>query len=56
MEDIAKTMTDNILKSLRNENAPERAIIEAYLSIMVYKLKKEGVEEYLKINQKNLHK
>ena len=56
MEDISKTMTDNILKALKQENAPERAIIEAYLSIMVYKLKKEGVEEYLKFNQKNLRK
>jgi hypothetical protein len=40
-------MTDDILRSIRMKDAPERVLIEAYLDVMIKKHRKEAVTEYI---------
>jgi hypothetical protein len=41
-------ITDDILKGLRMEKAPERILIEAYLETVIKRIKKEVIEEHTK--------
>jgi hypothetical protein len=41
-------ITDDILKGLRMEKAPERVLIEAYLDTVIKRIKKEAIEEHTK--------
>lgn len=41
-------ITDDILKGLRMEKAPERILIEAYLETVIKQIKKEAIEEHTK--------
>ena len=47
----AQEITDDILKSLNKKNAPERILIEAYLEVIIKRIKDEAVNEYI-ANQK----
>jgi len=39
-------ITDDILKGIRMEKAPERILIEAYLETVIKQIKKEAIEEH----------
>ena len=41
-------ITDDILKGLRMEKAPERILIEAYLETVIKRIKKDAIEEHTK--------
>lgn len=41
-------ITDDILKGLRMEKAPERILIEAYLETIIKRIKKDAIEEQIK--------
>jgi hypothetical protein len=41
-------ITDDILKGLRMEKAPERILIEAYLDTVIKRIKNDAVEEHIK--------
>lgn len=41
-------ITDDILKGLRMDKAPERILIEAYLETAIKRIKKEAIEEHIK--------
>ena len=41
-------ITDDILKGLRMEKAPERILIEAYLETIIKRIKKDAIEEHIK--------
>ena len=47
----AQEMTNDILKALNKKDAPEAILIETYLEVMVTRIKKEAVNEYI-ANQK----
>ena len=38
-------ITDDILKGLRMEKAPERILIEAYLETVIKQIKKEAIDK-----------
>jgi hypothetical protein len=40
-------MTNDILKSLRKEGAPEAILIESYLDIIIKRHRAEAVQEYI---------
>ncbi len=51
----AQEITDDILKSLNKKNAPERILIEAYLEVIIKRIKDEAIKDYIanqdKVNQ-----
>ncbi len=42
---FSEKMTNDILKSLGKENAPEKILVEAYLEVMVGRIKAEAINQ-----------